>query len=265
MRNIALILCVGAALGARVFAAPVTPIVVTGFNHDVVVEAGAPATATGVTTATMDGGTGNTGGTWYEQGYNTAAPLTGLPARGTAIISASASDHSYQFPSSYGPGNGAAGTTNDAFVVGHGTGTPTITLAIPAAYSTISLLGAAGFGPNTVNFTIQFTDASTQTGSLTVGDWFNGTAAYVTNGRVTVGSGSFDNVNAGNPRLYSYDILLGSTVPIQSIALSSASASSTAAFFALSGTAIPEPSSLALCGLGAGMGMLLLRRRRAGR
>lgn len=265
IRTDSLLLIAATVFATRAFAVTVSPIAVSGYNQDVIVEAGAPANAAGVTTATMDGGSANNNGTWYEQGYNGAAPANGLPTHGSTITSASASDHTYQFASSYGPGNGAAGTTNDAFVVGQGTGSPTITLAVQAAYSTISLVGSSGNGPNPVSFTIRFTDATTQTGTLSVLDWFNGApAAYIANGRVTVGSGSFNTVNGNNPRIFDFDITVNSTVPISSIALSSAAAK-TAAFFAVSGAQIaPEPSSLALillagCG---GLGLIAVQRRR---
>jgi hypothetical protein len=263
MRNYAKKLWAGlAVLGgcAGLAAADVTPISVSGYNQDIVVEAGAPANATGVTTATMDAGSGNNGGAWYEQGFNLAVPTTGLPAKGTTFISSAAADHSYLMPASFGPGNGAAGTTNDAFVVGQGTGSPTILLTSPAAYSLISLLGSAGHGPNSVNYTINFADTTTQNGTLTVGDWFNGTpVAYNTNGRLSVGTGAFDNVNAGNPRLYSFDIPVSNTSSaVTSIALSSASTTSTAAFFAVSGSQVPEPGTLGLLALG---GVMVLGRR----
>jgi hypothetical protein len=249
--------------GAR---AQVIPIPVSGYNQDVVVEAGAPANASGVTTATMDAGIGNTGGTWYEQGFNTSAPLTGIPARGTTIVSAAAPDHSYLFPASYGPGNGTAGTTNDAFVVGQGSGSPTIAFITPARYSALSLLGSSGHGPNSVDYVITFADSTTQSGTLSVGDWFNGTpVAYNANGRVTVNTGAFDNVNAGNPRLYSFDFTLSNTLsPVTSVALTSSSVTSTAAFFALSGTLapVPEPTTLSLTAIGMLIGGMTWRKRR---
>jgi hypothetical protein len=146
--------------------------------------------------------------------------------------------------------------------VGQGAGSPTIALTSPAAYSVLSLLGSAGHGPNTVAYTVNHADATTETGTLTVGDWFNGTAAYNSNGRLTVNTGVFDNVNAGNPRLYSFDITLTNTAsPVTSINLSSASTTSTAAFFAVSGSAVPEPGTLGLVGL-AMAGLLGSRRRR---
>ena len=71
----------------------------TGFTYDMVVEANAEQARTGLgaTTASLDAGTGNTGASWYEIGYNHNAPTTGIPAPGATISSATASDHSFQF------------------------------------------------------------------------------------------------------------------------------------------------------------------------
>ncbi|HEX2749794.1 MAG TPA: PEP-CTERM sorting domain-containing protein [Verrucomicrobiales bacterium] len=262
MRN-SLTFLVGLGSTAFTASAAVTSINVTGYNRDVIVEAGAPASAAGVFDATMDGGvTTPTGGTWYAQGYNAGAPTTGLPAPGSTIVSLLAADHSYTFAPSYGPGNGSAGITPNAFVVGQGSGTPVIALTTPLQYSTLSLIGSAGHGPVSVNYTITFADTTTQTGTISAGDWFNGSAAFNANGRVTVNTGAFDNVNAGNPRLYTFDIAVTNTASkVNSVTLSSTSTTGTAAFFALSGTAaVPEPSSLLLSGLSV-FGLLSFRRR----
>lgn len=251
--------------GATLAFGQIVPINVSGYNQDIVVEAGAPTNASGVFTATMDGGaTTPTGGTWYERGFNASAPTTGLPVKGSTIVSLAAANHSYTFPGSYGPGNGLPGTTPCAFVVGQGSGTPTISLTTPAAYSLLSLIGSAGHGPVTVSYIINHADLTTEIGNLSVGDWFNGTPfAYNSNGRLTVNTGAFDNVNAGNPRLYTFDITLSNTLsPVTGMTLSSTSTTGTAAFFALSGTVVPEPSSAALLGLAGFVGYGYCRFRR---
>ena len=60
-----------AVAGQTTAAGGYSPVAVTGFNADSIVEASAGGTATlyTATTASMDGGTNNNGNTWYEQGY----------------------------------------------------------------------------------------------------------------------------------------------------------------------------------------------------
>src|SRR5208282_4494340 len=99
------------------------PIAVTGYNADIVVEASAgPATDSGAllsapfmtfTTASMDGGTNNTGNTWYEQGYVSQYPLTGLPPAGSILVSTNLSDHSYQLAPSYTAPNAIYADSNN--------------------------------------------------------------------------------------------------------------------------------------------------------
>src|SRR5436853_3874475 len=65
-----------------------TPLVVTGFNQDIVVENSAPGAGQNnqvFVNATMDNGTLNTGGTFYQQG--TVGTTGGLPAAGTPVTS----------------------------------------------------------------------------------------------------------------------------------------------------------------------------------
>jgi hypothetical protein len=231
-----------------------TPIGVSGYTQDMVVEATAPNPPAGATTAAMDGGAGNTGNTYYEIGYNLSAPLTGVPLSGSTFVSQNDAEHTFTV-GSY--------TASNAILV-DGTNSGTFNLTTPAPYSALSFLAATGSGNNTINYTVTYADATTFSGSFTANDWFGGSpVAWSASGRVDVGSGAFDAVNSGNPSWYQYDVTLGGdTTNITSVALSLASGGGHTGVFALSGvTSVPEPASLVLLGLGA-VGMLLAARRR---
>src|SRR5580658_9657803 len=93
-------------LPARAGFVPIT-LTASSFNQDVVVEntAPAPVIGGGFTTASMDEGIGNTGTSWYEEGYDSAAPTTGLPTAGSAFTSQSSSSHQYTMAPSYKTNN----------------------------------------------------------------------------------------------------------------------------------------------------------------
>src|SRR2546421_9836292 len=77
-----------ALLSIALSARAATPLVVTGFNQDIVVENSAPGAGQNnqvFVNATMDNGTLNTGGTFYQQG--TTSTTGGLPAAGTPLPS----------------------------------------------------------------------------------------------------------------------------------------------------------------------------------
>src|ERR1700757_2064867 len=63
------------------------PLTAGSFTQDAVVEKNAPKAPASLTTASMDAGTGNTGYTWYEQGFDASAPFTGLPPAGSIFVS----------------------------------------------------------------------------------------------------------------------------------------------------------------------------------
>src|SRR3954466_3822941 len=90
------------AIIAKADFAPI-PLTSGSFNRDIVVEntAPAPVLGGGYTTASMDYGLGNTAYSWYEVGFNVAAPATGLPAAGSTFTHQSASDHQYRMAPSY--------------------------------------------------------------------------------------------------------------------------------------------------------------------
>ena len=104
--------------GSSVLAADYDPIPLTpgSFNQDIVVENTAPGPVGQSTQATMDGGTNNTGRTYYEIGYNTLSPTTGIPAPGTPFNHQSIADHTYTMAPSYTEPNAILITPPAGFV-----------------------------------------------------------------------------------------------------------------------------------------------------
>lgn len=170
------------------------PLGVTGFTYDMIIEAPLVNTVT----ATVDAGTNKTGTTWFEQGYNLIVVSntlnTGLPHPGATFTALSNANYTFQMASSY--------TTNDAMLIANQTGfaSGTFTLTTPAPYFSLSFFEAAGNGPDVNNYTVTYADGTTQTGSLTVFDWFNNTptnVAFQAKGRVQIDQ--LNNVNnSGN-------------------------------------------------------------------
>ncbi len=212
-----------------------SPVTIGGFNRDVVVESSAPLTGSLYKcNVIMDSGTTNLAGdTWYEMGFNTGAPTTGLPLHGTNV-SGGTPLHTFTMPPSY--------TANDVLYVANITGftTGTLTLTTPSAYTNLSFLASAGNGPLVANVVVHHQDTSTESFSVSVLDWFNAaTAFYVCNGRFNPNTLSLDNVNGGAVKLWNNDIALGNiTSPVTSIDFNYTSGGR-ASFFAVAGQATP--------------------------
>jgi hypothetical protein len=235
-----------AVSGATTAGGTFDPLTVSGFNEDLIVEAAAQHQITTVeaTTASMDAGMANTGFSWYEIGYATNAPNTGLPHAGTTLTNVSASDHIYALSPSWSNGNAALLDSDSSSL--------TLTPATPQAFSALSFLASSGNGAMTLSYTINHADSTTETGSLVVPDWFGGAnPALIASGRVDVQSGGLDNVNNNNPRLYAIDITLTDTTsPITSIDLAVSEGTGHAAILAVSGasgsgapTVLSQPAS----------------------
>lgn len=212
---------------------PLTP---GSYNEDMVIERTAPAVPGGAyTTASMDAGTGNTGTGWYEQGYDTAAPATGLPSAGTTLTNPASVDHIYTLAPSWTANNVAMVNTNHSANLALGTFSP---------FSALSFLTAAGHGPAVVDYQVAHADGTLETGTFTSPDWFgNAPVVFYAQGRVDVVAGTFDSVNNNQERLYAEDITLTNIgSPVTNINLSwdtNNGSGSLAAIFALSGVTVP--------------------------
>ena len=213
---------------------PFTPIVVSGFNADLVVESTAARREAliGATTASMEGGVLNANRTWYEKGYYPLSPASGLPAAGSIITNSAAPDHRYALAASY--------TANNAAMVDSDFPDASLTPTTPSAYAVLSFLCAAGHGPVTNDCVIYHANGFSETNALIIPNWFDGIpSAFIAGGDLNLNIRAVDSVGANNPRLYSVDVPLANTAsPVTNVSLTfkSGPANSHAAIFAISGS-----------------------------
>src|SRR5689334_1100829 len=140
LRSSCLLVALLCALPAR---ADFNPVALTpsSYNADMIVERTAPGPIGRATTASMDGGTNNSDDSWYEIGFNTAAPTTGLPAANSIFASASLATHLYQMAPSY--------TAANAMLINGVVTSATWTVTSPAIYTNLSFLTSGGHNGRT--------------------------------------------------------------------------------------------------------------------
>jgi hypothetical protein len=205
----------------NVLSGPFSPISVSGFNAGCVV-ANSPHTLAGLAplTATMDNGTNILAGanTWFEKGWDQAAPANGFPVHGSILTSVSNPARTYQMPSSYHQPMCSLIDANHKTV--------NITPQTPASYVAFSLLtcGASiGNGKVMTNYIIlQHSDGVNESNLFYGYDWFETTVppAYVANERVTIGANTTKidrevaNLDGGNPKLFDSEFQLQDGTPV---------------------------------------------------
>jgi hypothetical protein len=207
------------------------PIALTtnSYNQDIVVERNAPPPAVRVTTASMDEGVSNSGYAWYERGYLTEWPSTGLPEAGAILTSDLLADHQYQMPPSY--------QTRNAFLIDTVRANARLTFTSPTNYAALSFLTSSGTARNLIKYTVRYQNGSSESGTFTSPNWYSdGDPAWAANGRINIASFAHADLNSYNPRLYSADVELLNTVsPVISVELSLTAGSGHTAVFAASG------------------------------
>ena len=143
----------------------------TGFNEDVVANGTSVSPAASSSQAFDD----NNGSLLYANGYTNASNVAetpgGLPTWGNFASTQSAT-RLYQL-ASYSTGNALLLRSSTATTYGGAvSGTLSFQSQFQGTYSTLYVLASTGSGTGTVNYTINFADATTATGTLTFADWY---------------------------------------------------------------------------------------------
>lgn len=241
-----------------------TPISFSGMNQDIVVGINDPTNNLDGISESMDGlmmpdGTLRGGQTWMQVGVDPAHPTSGLP---TGLVTSLAdTNHTFQLPNSYSDNSNNALLMPNPYSVATAT-TMTVTLTTPQAYSSLSFLNAASFAEFglTVSYDIHHLSGADDLGTFISYDWIGGGCVAVNcNERITLGGNSYPpelDHDVGDWNLYQSDISLLNPSPVTSIDFSVAPNSlfggeGNTAIFAISGVAVPEPSTIALLVAGA--------------
>ena len=180
--------------------------------------------------------------TYYEQGlYNRIGQVagnSGIPIHNTVFTNINNANMTFLMPPDY--------TVNNELMIDSGHASGTLTFNTQTTANNLAILCCGGGGSLTVNYTVTHNDNSTETGTLSLPDWFNGgpTVAWGANGRMDV-NGNYNNfntsaVNNNPPYLYALQITVSDALPITSIEFDTPSGNH-GNFYAVSGSDSGSP------------------------
>jgi hypothetical protein len=189
------------------------------YTQDIVVEAGTVQALPSCINVTAGNGVLLGDNTYYEQGLYARPGLTGgnsgIPLHNTTFTSISNANMTFLMPPDY--------TTNNELMIDASYTSGTFSFNSSTTATNLAILCSGGGGALTVNYTVTHSDASTETGTLSLLDWFKGgsTVAWGANGRITQ-TGGYNNYNSSSvnnnpPYLYANTITVSGASPITSI------------------------------------------------
>jgi len=224
------------------------------YTQDIIVENTTPSPGGAPTyygiNVTVGNGSGLGDNTYYEQGMVARLGQTGgnsgIPVHNSIFTNINDASMAFLMPPDYT-------VENDDLMIDSTYTSGTFTFNSSTTATNLAILCTGGGGAVTIDYIVTHDDLSTETGSISVPDWFSGgaTVAWGANGRITK-DGGYNNYNASGvnnnpPYLYASQITVSAASPVNSITLNYNSGQH-ANFFAVSGNSSGTWSPIAVTG-----------------